>query len=226
MRRGILVIGGAFNPVHIGHVDMLTRLKSELEENGEWKILGGYFAVAPEGYVREKMSKRNERAIRVEHRLNLVRIAIRDKTWLEQSPFQDEALRRAEGSAFSLGERLKRFFNDDSIEILIVVGADRFVKHSIPIWRKTSTSMRVAIPRDSINLDQLWEKDFRLNLIPNPEKFFISKIESLHVSSTQIRSKLESWFNESNDETSSEREQFIDPNVFLYIKQRWNEIFI
>jgi nicotinic acid mononucleotide adenylyltransferase len=56
MKDAIIILGGAFNPVHTQHIALLCLAKEELEKSGTWNILGGYLAVATDGYVRHKLA--------------------------------------------------------------------------------------------------------------------------------------------------------------------------
>ncbi|CAF1319872.1 unnamed protein product [Rotaria sp. Silwood1] len=132
MKDAVVILGGAFNPVHTQHIALLCLAKQELEINSEWNIIGGYLAVSADYYVCHKLSSRNERTIKLKHRLALVYEAIKDIPWLINSPFQEEMLKRHVGSAFVLGQHLKRLLKNDNIQILILVGGDRMIKNGIP----------------------------------------------------------------------------------------------
>ena len=238
MRQAVIVLGGAFNPIHTQHVALLTLVKDQLETTGEWKILGGYFAVATDQYVKQKLSRRNEQTIRIQHRLALVREAIRDTPWLMESPFQNEMLTQHDGSAFALGQRLKRYWHDsNSIELIIVIGGDRMVKHGIPIWRKPTTQaqssiIRVGIDRD-LDLYRLWQEDLRENRIPNQDQFLIFQASVAPVSSTLVRSYLARWLSANDDrstqeeieETLVDQQQFVNRHVMNYIKTHHENLY-
>ena len=107
MKDAIIILGGAFNPVHTQHIDLLCLAKQELETSGQWNIIGGYLAVAPDNYVLHKLHSRNEYTIQLKHRLRLINEVMKDIPWLRNSPFQEEMLKRHDSSAFALGQRLK-----------------------------------------------------------------------------------------------------------------------
>ncbi|CAF3179621.1 unnamed protein product [Rotaria socialis] len=241
MKDAIVVLGGAFNPVHTQHVELLCLAKQELEATGQWNIVGGYLAVATDNYVLHKLQKRNERTIKLKHRLALVHEAMKDIPWLVNSPFQMEMLQQHDGSAFALSQRLKRLLKNDNIQTLILIGGDRMIKSGIPIWRrpssKTSTVIRVGVGRimnENINLLEHWQGDLRKNLIPNPEEFLLLNLSTRSVSSTNVRIYLTQWFNASND---SQRQMEIENDlinvnnclhlsVMNYIKKHWDDLYI
>lgn len=238
MKDAVLVLGGAFNPVHTQHIDLLCQAKQELENTREWNILGGYLAVATDNYVQHKLHSRNERTIKLKHRLELIREAMKDISWLVNSPFQDEMLKQHDGSAFALGQRLQRLLKNENLQILILVGGDRMVKKGIPIWRKSSNNtsvIRVGIGRimdNEINLLNLWKNDLEQNLIHNPKEFIILNIPLRSVSSSLVRFHLNQWFN-SDEEKQEEIENdlinknsYLHPNVMNYIKKHQDDLYI
>jgi nicotinic acid mononucleotide adenylyltransferase len=239
MKDAILVIGGSFNPVHTQHISLLCLAKQELENTGEWNIIGGYLAVAPDNYVRHKLHLRNERTIKLKHRLELINEAIKDIPWLVNSPCQ-EMLKQHESSAFGLGQRIKRLLQNDNIHILILIGGDRMVKKNVPIWRKSSkndTSVtRVGIGRimdENINLFKFWQEDLEKNLIPNPKEFIILNISLQSVSSSLVRIDLNRWFNSNDEEQKIEiendlinKKSYLHSNVMDYIKKNQNDLYI
>lgn len=237
MKDAILVLGGAFNPVHTQHIDLLCSAKNQLEKTGEWNILGGYLAVATDGYVRNKLKSRNERTIKLEHRLALVREAMKDQSWLSNSPFQNEMLQRHDGSALALSERVKKLLKNSNIQTLILIGGDRMMKKGIPIWRQSSNThsvIRVGIGRldeQNVNLFDLWKHDIENNLIHNPKEFILLDLPLRSVSSSLIRSYLAQWSNSPEKQLDIEHElteiqSYLHSNVMNYIKQHQHDLYI
>ena len=97
MQDAILILGGAFNPVHTQHIASLCLAKDELEKTTEWNIIGGYLAVATDNYVLHKLHSKNEHTIKLQHRLAMINEAINDIPWLINSPFQQEMLKQHDG---------------------------------------------------------------------------------------------------------------------------------
>lgn len=237
MKDAILILGGAFNPVHTQHISLLCLAKEELEHTGAWNILGGYLAVATDGYVLHKLQSRNERTIKLQHRLAMINEAMKDIPWLRNSPFQDEMLKQHDGSAFALGERIKKLLKNDNIQILILIGGDRMVKKGIPIWRKPPgkhSVIRVGIGRsmdEDINLFELWQKDLDQNLIHNPNEFILLNLPLRSVSSSLVRRHLHQWFNSESTQTEIENDlvntnSFLHLNVMNYIKKHQTDLYI
>lgn len=237
MKDAILVLGGAFNPVHTQHIALLCLAKQELENTGQWNIVGGYLAVATDNYVQHKLHSRNEPTIKLKHRLGLIDEAMKDIPWLVNSPFQAEMLKQHDGSALALAQRVKRLLRNDDIQVLIVVGGDRMVKKGIPIWRKSSnntSAIRVGIGRmmdEEINLFDLWQNDLEKNLIHNPKEFLLLNIPLQSVSSSLVRSHLNQWFNSKEKQEEIENDlvninSYLHLNVMNYIKKYQADLYI
>lgn len=207
MTDAVLIIGGAFNPTHTQHIALLCAAKEELENEGQWRIIGGYCAVATDGYVRQKLRSRNERTMKLQHRLAIVRQAMQDIPWLVNSPYQAEMLKQHDGSALALNERLQKLMKNDHLQVLIVVGADRMVHRGVPKWRKavkhpSALVKTVGIGRETeegINLRHLWRDDLNKNLIPQPNIFILLRTSVQTVSSTMVRTHLHRWLLAKND---------------------------
>ena len=236
MREAILVIGGAFNPIHTQHVALLCLAKEELEATGQWKILGGYCAVAPDNYVRHKLQSRGEPTIQLQHRLALVGLAMAEIPWLRDSPYQSEMLKQHDGSASALGQRLRRLMKNDTIESLIVMGADRMVKKGVPIWRRATTK-HVGIGRktdEKIDLHALWEEDLKNNRIVQPNDIILLEKSARPVSSSLIRINLHQWMmakgnsmeRESIEEDLVMKNCYLSHQVMEYIKVHENDLYI
>lgn len=238
MRDAIVVVGGAFNPVHTQHIALLCRAKEELEKTGAWNIIGGYLAVATNGYVLEKLRSRGERTMKLEHRLAMVREAMKDMPWLINSPFQEEMLKQQDGSAFALTQRVIRLLKNDNVQIMILIGGDRMVRRGVPIWRAASPGrvpvIRVGVGRmsdENVDLLQLWQSDLNGNLIRNPAEFILLNISLPPVSSSLIRTHLTEWFTQPSKQPQIENDlvhgsALLNINVLNYIKTHRNDLYI
>jgi len=152
---GIIVIGGAFNPVHTQHISLLTLTKHELETKYNFNIIGGYLAVAPDGYVKNKMLQCSppQKAISIVHRLSMAKLAMQSVKWIKNSPFLDKIMSSHYGGAPDLGRRAVSLIEaelKERISVFIVVGADRAISKAGKYrWRNhPSEFITVCVGRD------------------------------------------------------------------------------
>eukprot|EP00037_Helgoeca_nana_P009122 m.80246 g.80246 ORF g.80246 m.80246 type:complete len:294 (+) comp19362_c0_seq1:353-1234(+) len=115
-RRVIVVMGGAFNPVHSGHVQALIAAKTALEADGA-TVVSGHFAVATAGYVNHKCKGESAgEAIPVSDRLALCNAVAAATKWIAPTD-------KPYGSANELAKSL--VFKDPTLETVIVGGSDK-----------------------------------------------------------------------------------------------------
>jgi nicotinic acid mononucleotide adenylyltransferase len=72
--EAILVLGGAFNPIHTRHLALMNLVKAVVETEHNYNIISGLLAVALDGYVRAKLKAQ---AMKAEHRLAMCNLAMR-----------------------------------------------------------------------------------------------------------------------------------------------------
>lgn len=80
----IIVFNGCFCPVHAGHVQALEDAKQKLEARGDVRVVAGYFAVAPDHFVRSKVKKvggRLEQWMTAASRVDMCRAVAQDVGW-------------------------------------------------------------------------------------------------------------------------------------------------
>jgi hypothetical protein len=106
------VLGGAFNPVHTQHIALMRLVKEVVETEHNYAVSAGYLAVAPDGYVREKLK---DQAMKAGHRLAMCNLAMQEQDWLVPCD-------RTYGSAPECGLRRRQHAG---MHVLVVLGADR-----------------------------------------------------------------------------------------------------
>ncbi|OLQ08617.1 hypothetical protein AK812_SmicGene7846 [Symbiodinium microadriaticum] len=80
-KEAIVVFNGCFCPVHAGHIQALEDCKRKIESRGEYSVTAGYFAVAPDRYVKQKV-KQMEPWMTAAARTELCKAVAKDRGWL------------------------------------------------------------------------------------------------------------------------------------------------
>ena len=119
-RPAVVVMGGAFNPLHAGHVRCVEEAARTAEETLGYSVVAKGIALAPDGYVKQKMARSGGL-----HLPAVERIAVA-ATFLEAVGSDIVRPTRCYGSAFEYG---KHFVAEvpacHGATILIVQGGDR-----------------------------------------------------------------------------------------------------
>lgn len=224
----ILVLGGAFNPVHTQHVEIMRIAKEHLEKSSDLKVVEGYLAPATDSYLRSKI--KNDIQIKSKHRINMCNLAIHKYDWLK--PVQ-----KCYGSAFECGTNVRT--NPDH-QIVIVIGADRAFTREAPKWRRSFKNSLITIivgrKGESENVKEAWESDLRNNKIINKEKyFFVDNVDTReNISSTNVRKAIQFLRDQNDKLTESDQQEIndlikkgvLDSSVADYLVQNRNDLYL
>ncbi|MBQ8533911.1 MAG: nicotinate (nicotinamide) nucleotide adenylyltransferase [Clostridia bacterium] len=171
----IAVFGGAFNPIHLGHVALAKELKQNI---GAKKVL-----IIPSHLSPHKSS---EQLVSGEDRLNMCRLAFEGMTGFEVSGIEIEM----QGISYTANTLLKlkeQYPNDD---IYLFMGADMFV--TLNLWYEPQTIFSLCtlctVPRNDIDADVLTKKANEYQ--KKGAKSVILDIPLYDVSSTELRNGL------------------------------------
>lgn len=179
----VLVLGGAFNPIHTQHVALLALVKEVVEAGHNYRVVAGHLAISTDKYVRGKLA---HEAMKFVHRAATCNLATAGNDWIVPAtqPFI---------SASECGQALRP---RDDVVILAVFGADRILRENPQTvrWRRKSRGVTVCVGRgdDSRRVLERYQADLRANLVPNPERFIFVEPEVGAVSSTTVRAELRS----------------------------------
>lgn len=80
-RRVVLLMTGALNPVHRGHLAMMAQARRFLTAQGAL-VLGGWLSPSNDHYVQSKYARRETRAYTAAQRRAMCRAACADQAWL------------------------------------------------------------------------------------------------------------------------------------------------
>ncbi|WAR05999.1 NMNAT-like protein [Mya arenaria] len=182
----IVCLGGAFNPVHTRHVEVLQTAVDWLEANTKYHVIAGRLAVAPDGYVKNKCKRSKDRCIAAEHRIKMCELACDGHDLIK--PYS-----KTVGSANDCGEKVKRDMHLTEAKIAVILGADRAMSRSGQgKWTSKGKVTTVCVGRkgQTDGVKRVFLEDLRLGLVTNNDFFIVDK-ELDNVSSTDIRKALE-----------------------------------
>ena len=234
-KKIIIGLGGAFNPVHTQHVQVMVMAREWLNKNTEYEVVAGVLAVAPDGYVKGKARKLQQRAMKAEHRVQLCSIACTEHgEWLRPYP-------RPCGSALEsckkTRENLMMEEEKEEIHLGVVVGADRATNKAFKskwLSSKPYDHLTICIGRkgETKEVKKLWEKDLKENNVPHPKNFILVTKEANDVSSTQVRAVLSDMHDASAKEEKEKLLQkltdkkMLTPGMSQYIIENELDLYL
>ena len=190
------ILGGTFNPIHNGHIQMAKYSHDAAKLD---KVILMPTFVPPH--------KESANLVSCEHRLNMCRLACLNLPYAEVSDFEI----KLEGKSYTYRtlELLKLQNKND--EFFFIVGADMFL--SMQNWKNPEIIFElatvIAIPRDEDSVSQL-SNHYENVLKKMGAKAIVLKDSVLTVSSTYIR---------DNIDNQSALQSLIDSRVYNYIKE-------
>lgn len=191
----IAIYGGAFNPVHKGHIEIVKQLKKRFNFD---KIL-----VIPSKYSPHKS---NKELVSDEHRLNMCKLAFKD---IENCEVSDIEIRRNKISyTVDTLTELKMIYPFD--ELYLVCGSDMFL--SFLNWRNPkeifNLSNILAFRRGNEKLEVM--NDYKKKLEESGANVTICEVDIPPFSSTGVRNAIKQ--NQPCDE-------FLSCEIYDYIKK-------
>lgn len=206
----IVCLGGAFNPIHTQHVQVVSETLQWIQESTKFRVVAARLAVAHDGYVKAKCRKGKQKCMKVEHRIRLCELACRDNDMIKPYPLPT-------GSAFECGEKVKRELSNVNAKIAVIYGADRVItKAGKPKWNNKPKHVTMCIGRKGTAIDEIreaFDEDLKLGIVKNRD-FYIVEKELSNISSTDVREALAEI---NNVETQQSREEIIE-NI---VKKGW-----
>ena len=196
--KKIGILGGTFDPIHIGHLILAQTALSEYELD---EIL---FLPSGGSYMKENVLSKN-------HRLQMTKLAIEDNPDFKISTLETDRI----GNSYSYETLLFLTKNNPDYEYFFIVGADTLF--SIEHWKNPEQVMKCAtllvairpgFPNDIIQNQMLYlQNKYQSNI-----KLLISK--NIEISSTDIRNKVRDGLSVK---------YLVTENVLTYIKD--NDIY-
>ncbi len=171
----IAIYGGAFNPVHLGHIQIVKTIQYEFDFD---KILVIPSKISPH--------KSSVELISAKHRLNMCKLAFDD---IENCEVSDIEINN-DGISYTVKtlEMLKNIYNE--AQFYLICGSDMFL--SLLKWKDYKKIFEKAkiltFIRDNENLEKICE--YKQKIECEGAKVQICKAEILPFSSTEIRNTI------------------------------------
>ncbi len=194
----IAVFGGAFNPVHNGHINLVNHYINLLKPD---KLL-----IIP---TANPPHRENNNFVRQEHRFNMLKLAFDFYSKVEISDIEFNM----QGKSYTYNTicEIKKLY--DNADIYLIVGEDQFLYFDKWYeYQKILDEVTVCTAQRNKNKAQKL-KDFAKNVL-NSKKYIIADFDPVIVSSSEIREKLKN--NERVDDLIPEK-------VLNYINE--NELY-
>lgn len=163
MRIGIL--GGTFNPIHVGHISLAKQAKKILKLN---KVIFMPAYIPPHKKLTGKIG--------AEDRFNMVKLAIKNQKGFQASRLEIDSKQKSYSIITLI--KLKRLYPE--ADIFFIAGSDALPQ--IKNWKKIDDILKLShftvAPRPGYEIKDV------------PSKVGIINIESIDVSSTDIRARI------------------------------------
>lgn len=192
------IMGGTFNPIHIGHIEIAKAAFFEFNLDEVWFMPNHIPA-----YKNEDM------IISGKDRLAMVSLAVKDIPYFKVSDYE---LKR-EGNTYT-SETLTRLHHDyPKHEFYFIMGADSLFYFEK--WKNPATIVKytaiLAAPRNEKSLPEMRERVNVLNKIFKGEHFYLIDCPKIDCSSSEIREML------NHNECYKAEDLYLDQDVFQYI---------
>lgn len=175
MKIGIM--GGTFNPIHLGHLVLSEHIREGLDLD---KVI-----FIPTG---NPPHKDNNKIIKANHRKNMVELSIKDNPYFFLSSMELE--KKDKSYTIDTILSLKEKYRDDSL--IMIIGGDSLF--SIESWKESTRLLQeidfVVADRILRDKENLKKEIKRLNLIHGSNIKYL-ETPLVEISSTQIRERVE-----------------------------------
>ena len=203
--KNIGIMGGTFNPIHIGHIEIARAAYEQYQLDEIWFMPNHIPAY-----------KSNEGIVSCEHRLNMISLAIKDYDYFKLSDL--EITREGKTYSYQTFTLLKQQYPD--IKFYFIMGADSlfyFDKWIHPEIILENTDVLVA-SRNNNGIEQINERISILEDMYPESHFYVIKCDNTDCSSSELRNHLH-LINENNEENDAALfvKQYIPASVYEYI---------
>ncbi len=194
MMRKIGILGGTFDPIHLGHLKLASIALNELSLDEVIFIPSGI------SYMKSNVTDSS-------HRYAMTELAVKDYPSFSVSDIEIKRLKNS--YSYETLEELNRIYPD--ADIIFIVGADSFI--NLDKWKFPGRILRAAslavLVRDDVSEDVLSFKAEDYKRIFNAKVFFLHAPQ-IDISSTNIKKMIK------NGESVQD---LLAPSVYSYIKE-------
>ena len=189
------IFGGAFNPVHNGHIKLAEEYKKELALD---KVIFVPTSVPPH--------KSSSCLISKEDRLNMLTLALENKEKLEISDI--EFNRSGKSYTYDTLVEIKKLYPNS--QLYLIVGADQFLTFNL--WYRYDDILNmVTLCTAARESDKQKDELCAFAKTLKADKIFVGSFDVLRVSSSEIREKIK-----NQQDFSS----LVDKKVYNYIIEK------
>ncbi len=199
------IMGGTFNPIHMGHIEIAKAAYEQYHLDEVWFMPNHIPAYKSEDAI-----------VSGEERLDMVRLAIKKIPYCKASDFE---LKR-EGNTYTIDtlKLLKQQYPNDSF--YFIMGADSLFYFDK--WRSYEEIPDYAVlliaPRDEKSKQDVYEKIQLFNYYFNKECFYLIECKEIPCSSSQIREIIKAENNQNKAKNSkTDKLIFLPEAVKKYI---------
>ncbi len=196
------IMGGTFNPIHLGHVKLA---QAAYEQFGLDKVV-----FIPTGHPPHK---KGSVIVSDEHRMKMVELAIEDYPYFEAS---DMEIKR-EGYTYTYDTLKELKSQNTQDEIYFIIGADSLF--NLEKWFKPSEILKMCV-MVAADRDDIPEEEFQAKIDYFNEKFSADirplKVPMMDISSTEIRNAMKDNNLTPKDNINLD---LIDSKVLAYIRE-------
>jgi nicotinic acid mononucleotide adenylyltransferase len=186
----ILVYGGSFCPIHLNHLQVMNVVAEILEKSPyNFEILGGYFALSAESWLKQKLPENYLPKI---YRESLVMLAIEGTRWmLDRSSSHPNII------STNIIQAIRDIYGQDfEITLVHICGLDAVENND---KRVSIEYPLVVVDRLGYNSEILWNEYLQKTTAENKERLiWISPWKGQMRSSTMIRDLLTKSTDENN----------------------------
>ena len=225
----VLLMSGAFNPIHKQHIGTLEIAKKEIEaKDSTIKVVAGYLSPSSDFYVQKKLK---DEAINADHRIKMIKLALEKSDWIDVGEWEIKASidRNKNLKTYELAQHLLNYLNSNqeilkysnNLKVMFVVGSDSCLESKDK--SRFQKLFEASIELIAVNREQNepnWEnkcKNFLESCFSTDSQFFFlfDSNDDYEIRSTEIRRMLK------NKEEGLEN--LLHSQVLEYIKE--NELF-